>query len=155
MQRFVDVVRTDTTVGAEPDASERSAIAISWEDGAPLTFSAGGPPEQSDEIAINQSLAHQYSVGAGDQLLLRTGDVSNGPAPLAGPGQSKEQAILQGPTVRVSGVFTPAGGDVDDINLVVMRAEDLGAATQRPDACAPAAALPTTTTSSTTTTTTP
>ena len=34
--------------------------------------------------------------------------------------------------MHVSGVFTPAGGDVDDINLVVMRAEDLGVATNRP-----------------------
>jgi hypothetical protein len=37
-----------------------------------------------------------------------------------------------GTTVRVVGVLAPAGGDVDDINLVVMRAEDLGAATNRP-----------------------
>jgi hypothetical protein len=37
-----------------------------------------------------------------------------------------------GSTVRVSGVFTPAGGDVDDVNLVVMRSEDLGAVTGRP-----------------------
>ena len=73
MQRFVDVLRTDTTVGAEPDASERSAIAISWEDGAPLTFSAGGPPQQAGEIAINQSLATQYSVGVGDQLAAARG----------------------------------------------------------------------------------
>ncbi len=28
-------------------------------------------------------------------------------------------------------MFTPAGGDVDDVNLVVMRAEDLGVATNR------------------------
>jgi hypothetical protein len=63
MQRFVDVVRTSDTFDTQLPASERSAIAISWEEGAPLTFSAGGPPQASDEIAINQSLAARYGVG--------------------------------------------------------------------------------------------
>ena len=135
MQRFVDVVRTDTSTTDPPDASERSAIAISWEEGAPLTFSAGGPPQQADEIAINQSLAAQYEVGVGDELVVRTGSTMGGAAVrevrpdgsvVVGPGTSPN-----GTTAHVVGVFTPAGGDVDDINLVVMRAEDLGAATNR------------------------
>jgi len=132
MQRFVDVVRTDTSPTDPPDASERSAIAISWEDGAPLTFSAGGPPQQADEIAINQSLAEQYQVGAGDQLVLRVGATRRGTVTQILPsGEVQVQSAPTGSTMRVSGVFTPAGGDVDDVNLVVMRAEDLGVATNR------------------------
>ncbi len=132
MQRFVDVVRTDTSTTDPPDASERSAIAISWEEGAPLTFSAGGPPQQADEIAINQSLAAQYEVGVGDQLVLRVGPSLGGQATQVLPsGQVQRQSAPTGATARVVGVFTPAGGDVDDVNLVVMRAEDLGAATNR------------------------
>jgi hypothetical protein len=100
MQRFVDVVRPDTSTTDPPDASERSAIAISWEDGAPLAFSAGGPPQASDEIAINQSLADQYQVGVGDQLVLRSGP------PLSQIGLGAPTA----PTSRLAGVFTPAGG---------------------------------------------
>jgi hypothetical protein len=120
MQRFVDVTRTDMDQNTQPPASERSAIAISWEAGAPLTFSAGGPPQASDEIAINQSLADQYQVGVGDQLVLRAGSTM---------GQIGPNGPLATPTSRVVGVFTPAGGDVDDVNVLVMRAEDLGAAT--------------------------
>ena len=132
MQRFVDVVRTDTSTTDPPDASERSAITISWEEGAPLTFSAGGPPQQADEIAINQSLAAQYEVGVGDQLVLRVGASLGGQVTQVLPsGQAQTQMAPTGSTTRVVGVFTPAGGDVDDVNLVVMRAEDLGVATNR------------------------
>jgi hypothetical protein len=132
MQRFVDVRRTDTSTTDPPDASERSAIAISWEEGAPLTFSAGGPPQQSDEIAINQSLAAQYSVGVGDQLVLRVGPNTNGNVTRVLPsGEIQVQPAPTGSTGRVAGVFVPAGGDVDDVNLVVMRAEDLGTTTNR------------------------
>ena len=46
-------------------------------------------------------------------------------------GQVQAQSAPTGSTTHVVGVFTPAGGDVDDVNLVVMRAEDLGAATNR------------------------
>ena len=68
MQRFVDVVPTALDLNNQPPASERSAIAISWEDGAPLAFSAGGPPQAAGEVAINQSLAAQYQIGVGAEV---------------------------------------------------------------------------------------
>ena len=135
MQRFVDVLRTDSTPDTAPPASERSAIAISWEEGAPLAFSAGGTPQGDGEIAINQSLAEQYQVGVGDELVLNTGATMGGGAVrrvLPSGEVVTQQARPSGSTARVVGVFTPAGGDVDDINLVVMRAEDLATATNRP-----------------------
>ena len=125
MQRFVDVVRTDSTPDTEPPASERSAIAISWEEGAPLAFSAGGTPQGAGEIAINQSLAAQYQVGVGDELVLNTGATMGGGVVrrVLPSGEVETQPTRpSGSTARVVGVFTPAGGDVDDINLVVMRA---------------------------------
>ncbi|HEY3671623.1 MAG TPA: hypothetical protein VGN51_11870 [Acidimicrobiia bacterium] len=135
MQRFVDVVRTDTSSNDPPDASERSAIAISWEEGAPLAFGAGGPPQQTGEIAINQSLAAQYQVGVGDDLVVRTGSTMGGAVTrevrpdgsvVVGPGTSPD-----GATMHVVGVFTPAGGDIEDMNLVVMQADELAAATNK------------------------
>jgi hypothetical protein len=135
MQRIVDVVRTDSTPDTQPPASERSAIAISWEDGAPLTFSAGSAPQGAGEIAINQSLAAQYQVGVDDELVLNTGATMGGGIVrrvLPSGEVEIQQARPSGSTARVVGVFTPAGGDVDDINLVLMRADDLGTATNRP-----------------------
>jgi hypothetical protein len=132
MQRFVDVVRTSDTFDTQLPASERSAIAVSWEDGAPLTFSAGGPPQAADEIAINQSLAARYGVGVGDALVVRSGPGFGGAAQQVRPDGSLVMVPSASPTARVVGVFTPAGGDVDDVNLVVMRAEDLGTITQQP-----------------------
>ena len=78
MQRFVDVVPTALDLNNQPPASERSAIAISWEDGAPLSFSAGGPPQAAGEVAINQSLAAQYQIGVGAEVSLRTGALEGG-----------------------------------------------------------------------------
>jgi len=46
-------------------------------------------------------------------------------------GPSMETGGPSRPTLRVTGVFTPTGGDVDDINLVVLRAADLAAVTAR------------------------
>jgi hypothetical protein len=133
MQRFVDVVRTDTSAANPPDASERSAIAISWEDGAPLSFAAGGPPQQAGEIAINQSLADQYRVAVGDDLVVRTGStMGSGMVQEVQPdGSVVVRPSSNGHTMHVVGVFTPAGGDIDDMNLVVMRADDLAAATNK------------------------
>jgi hypothetical protein len=133
MQRFVDVSRPGDTFDTQLAASERSAIAISWEEGAPLSFSTGGPPQGADEIAINQSLAAQYGVGVGDPLVVRTGG-PGGPAPVReiNPDGTVVMRPVDQPTVRVSGVFVPSAGDVDDINLVVMRADDLAAATHQP-----------------------
>jgi hypothetical protein len=135
MQRFVDVVRTDATAETQPPASERSAIAISWEEGAPLSFSAGGPPQTSGDIAINQVLASLYGVGVGDNLLMRTGSVQGAPPMVIQPDgsvQHFESPPLTGSTVHVTGVFTPASGDVDAVNLVVLGADDLGTVTSRP-----------------------
>ena len=131
MQRFVDVVRTSDTFDSRLPASERSAIAISWEEGAPLVFGAGGPPQQSDEIAINQSLAARYGVGVGDSLVVSTGNGFSGAPQVQPDGSVVMRQSFGAPAARVVGVFTLAGGDVDDINLVVMRAEDLGTITQR------------------------
>lgn len=132
MQRFVEVVRPDDTNATELPASERSAIAISSEDGMPLTFSAGGPPQGAAEIAINQSLADQYGVSVGDDLALQTGMSGVVTGRVLPSGEVVQNDVPTHPTVRVAGVFSPAGGDVADINLVVMSAEDLGAATARP-----------------------
>jgi hypothetical protein len=135
MQRFVDVLRTTDTFDTQLPASERSAVAISWEEGAPLSFSAGGPPQQANEIAINQSLAAQYQVGVGDDVVVRSGPATFG-ATVVQPDGSVRHYGPDGPggsTARVVGVFSPAGGDVDDVNLVVMRADDLAAATNRAD----------------------
>lgn len=132
MQRFVEVVRTDATAATQPPASERSAIAISWEDGAPLSFSSGGPPQSSDEIAINQSLASQYGVGVGDELAVSARPAVTQAIQMTPSGPVVEANDLSAFTKHVVGVFTPAGGDVEDVNLVVMRAADLGEATNRP-----------------------
>ena len=133
MQRFVDVVPTALDLNNQPPASERSAIAISWEDGAPLAFSAGGPPQGAGEVAINQSLAAQYQIGVGAEVSLRVGPLE-GPLRRIGPSGEvvTEPGDPRGSTARVVGVFMPAGGDVEDINLVVMPAEDLGIATNKP-----------------------
>jgi hypothetical protein len=132
MQRFVDVVRTTDTFDSRLPASERSAIAISWEQGAPLVFAAGGPPQQSNEIAINQSLAARYGVGVGDSLVVSTGNGFTGATPVQSNGSVVMGQPSSAPPARVVGVFTLAGGDVDDVNLVVMRAEDLGTITRNP-----------------------
>ena len=134
MQRFVDVVPTALDLNNQPPASERSAIAISWEDGAPLSFSAGGPPQAAGEVAINQSLAAQYQIGVGAEVSLRTGPLNGGVLRRIGPNGEvvTEPGDPRGSTARVVGVFMPAGGDVEDINLVVMPAEDLGIATNKP-----------------------
>jgi hypothetical protein len=124
-------VRTSDTFDSRLPASERSAIAISWEEGAPLVFGAGGPPRQSDEIAINQSLAARYGVGVGDSLVVSTGNGFSGAPQVQPDGSVVMRQSFGAPAARVVGVFTLAGGDVDDINLVVMRAEDLGTITQR------------------------
>jgi hypothetical protein len=133
MQRFVDVVRTDATASTMPTASERSAIAISWEDGAPLSFSAGGPPQATNEIAINQVLATRYGVAVGDELLLNSGAAQPGPIVMNPDGtvDTEIPPALTGTTEHVVGVFTPASGDVDHINLVVMPSADLAVATHR------------------------
>lgn len=119
MQRFVEVVPAGTldTLNSTP-ASERSAIAISWENDAPLTFASGGPPTAAGDVAINQSLADQYGIGVGADLAVHAGPSSSfgGPAPTA---------------MRVVGIFAPAGGDVEDVNLVVLGTADLGAITGR------------------------
>ena len=112
MQRFVDVVRTDSTPDTQPPASERSAIAISWEEGAPLAFSAGRTPQGAGEIAINQSLAAQYQVGVDDELVLNTGATMGGGIVRARPpvGRGGDPA---GPSIRVDrrgGRCVHAGG---------------------------------------------
>jgi hypothetical protein len=132
MQRFVDVVRTDATFQTQPPASERSAVAISWEEGAPLSFSAGGPPRQASEVAINQVVADRYQVGVGDDLLLRTGSMSGAAPGYVGADGQPHVSPLSGSTVRVAGVFTLPGGDVADLNLVVLRSDDLATITGRP-----------------------
>ena len=111
MQRFVDVVPAGMSRSEQPTASERAAIAVSWEDGAPFQFSAGSTPAHSGEVAINQSLAARYGVGVGVDLSVRSG-------PDVGVQSYTGNA-------RVVGVFTPAGGDVDGLNLVVLPADDL------------------------------
>ena len=125
MQRFVDVVRTDDTLDTQPPASERSAIAISWEDGAPLSFSAGGPPQQ----ARTRSRSTSRSPRSTASVWATTSSC----APV-GAERPRRRSGRSGPTaacrLRVAaadgldrarlGVFTPAGGDVDDINLVVI-----------------------------------
>ena len=116
MQRFVEVL--PSSYESLPPASTRSAIAISWEQGAPLDFAAGGPPTGDGEVAINQSLADQYGIGVGADVAVYTGPSMD----TGGPSR---------PTLRVTGVFTPTGGDVVDINLVVLRAADLAAVTAR------------------------
>jgi len=116
MQRFLDVAPVNGDPQQAGNASERSAIAISWEAGAPLDFRAGAAPDSGGDIAINQSLADRYQVGVGGQLSLRTGSEQGfGPAVIS----------------HVVGVFGLAGGDVEDVNLVLMRAEDLGGVTNR------------------------
>jgi hypothetical protein len=134
MQRFVEVVRTDATYAAMPPASVRSTIAISQEDGAPLAFSAGGPPRQSGEIAIDQSLASLYGVGVGDDLLVHAGAMEFS-TPLASrpddTGAQPQTMTPRGTTEHVVGVFSPASGEVVDVNLVVMRADDLATTTHR------------------------
>jgi len=137
MQRFVDVVRPEQTANTQLWSSQRQAIAISWEEGAPLTFSAGGPPQQAGEIAINPSLAARYDVGVGDELVVRSGptpllNVAGGPnGSTAVTDPNAPPASSSSPTVRVVGVFALPSGDVDGMNLVIMRAEDLGAVTRR------------------------
>ena len=71
----------------------------------------------------------------GDELVLNTGATLGGGVVrrvLPSGEVETRPAGPSGSTTRVVGVFTPAGGDVDDINLVVLRAEDLGTATNRP-----------------------
>jgi hypothetical protein len=119
MQRFVDVVPATTPEAlTSTPASERSAIAISWEQDAPLTFATGGPPTARGDVAINQSLADQYGVGVGAELAVHAGLNNNFGGAAATP-------------MRVVGIFTPAGGDVHDVNLVVLSTADLGAITGR------------------------
>ncbi len=119
MQRFVEVLPTGDLAPADlPPASARSAIAISWEDGAPLDFVSGRAPKQSGEIAINQSLADQYRLGVGADVAVNAGPSTQYGGPTA-------------TVMHVVGVFNPAGGDVEDINLVVLGADDLAALSGR------------------------
>ena len=107
----------DAAVRAAHRVRARAVIAVSWEDGAPFQFSAGGPPAHSGEVVINQSLAARYGIGVGVDLSVRSG-------PDVGMPSSTGNA-------RVVGVFSPAGGDVDGLNLVVLPADDLASVTGR------------------------
>ncbi len=70
----------------------------------------------------------------GAEVSLRTGQLNGGVLRRIGPNGEvvTEPGDPRGSTARVVGVFMPAGGDVEDINLVVMPAEDLGIATNKP-----------------------
>ena len=60
----------------------------------PLQFSAGGPPHEPGDVAINQSLATLYGVGVGDQLAI-------------GNGQFLGRAVTHGRTHTWSGCSSP------------------------------------------------
>jgi len=113
-----------------PTAAELTAPPNGWNPpdsvpGAVQAFRVLADPTTS----VEQRLA---LVDRGDQLVLRTGATNGGRMTQVLPsGEVQAQSVPTGSTMRVAGVFTPAGGDVADINLVVMRAEDLGAATNR------------------------
>ena len=134
MQRFVDVVRTDTharhgaaRVGAVGD---RDLVGGGRAARVQRRRSTAGRRRDRDQPVARRAVPGRRGRRARAQHRRDDGWRRREALPV-GSG-----ADAAGPSVRVDrrvvGVFTPAGGDVDDINLVVMRAEDLGTATNRP-----------------------
>jgi hypothetical protein len=126
MRRFVDVA--PPSAATRLPASQQSAVAMSWERGDPLDFAAGRAPRQPGEVAINQSLSDLYHVGVGGDLVVHNGpfESSYSCVPTANGKPICQAVTVPGPAMRVVGVFALAGGDVADINLVVLGADDLG-----------------------------
>jgi hypothetical protein len=142
IRRFVQVGGPDGGQRVEADeASERSTIAVQAE-GTTFETIDGRMPEAAGEIAINSVLAARFHAGPGGELPVGAGPLySPGPATCEGqilesgrePDGSAWKSIackpasarIEPPTMRVVGVFSLPGGDVEDVNLLAMTGEEL------------------------------
>ncbi len=140
IRRFVQVHEALGTQHASTDeASERSTIAVQAE-GASFEVVEGRMPAAPGEIAINAVVAARFAVVPGGELAVSTGmpGVTFRPCEetaLGGDHQYPGNAgrcPVRTPrnTAAVVGVFSLPGGDVEDVNLLAMRGDELQSLTE-------------------------
>jgi hypothetical protein len=132
VRRFVQVFPAPgSSLPVSKEASERSAVAMSAE-GASLDLVEGRLPERADEVAVNTVLADRLDLAVGADAVVRTApqtpvaicrpvhstDAAGAPITSTDctPGSPANDVAAQ----RVVGIFTPPGGDVDDVKLVAL-----------------------------------
>jgi hypothetical protein len=146
-RRFVQVYPGVGATGtASNEASERSAIALSAE-GASLDMQEGRLPTDAGEIAVNRVLAEKFGFAVGTQAIVHNGPADQGRMVCHAvdggrpSGASSNQVLSSGggsvpvqcsaeppppePGLRVVGIFTAPGGDVDDVSLAALTTDAL------------------------------
>jgi hypothetical protein len=137
VRRFVQVFPTPgSNVPVSNEASERSTLAVSAE-GASLDLVEGRLPENAGEVAVNTVLADRLDLTVGADAVVRTAPQT--PVAICSAVRSKDAAGVpitstactpgppanELPAQRVVGIFTPPGGDVDDVKLVALTTDML------------------------------